>query len=594
MKTRLLVFFALLASITVFAGELPEGYWPLEKSQPILDKTKTITLNPDLSGLTAGESAAVSHLLQAGGILHRIYLESRHPEALVAARNLRGLNKADGNKATRNLLELYRLSKGPIVTTLDNKREAFLPVAPETPTRNVYPKGATREEIDAYLEKHPEERASILGERTVVRRNEPGAIEGDLRTLARHPVLDGIHPGLKQKLQSLMGQSEKHSFYAVPQSVAWATELISVHRLLNNAADAIEGDDAEFARFLRNRSRDLLSDDYESGDAAWDTGRFKRLNAQIGSYETYDDALYGVKAFMSLSLLKRNEEASAKMAEAIESIQLVEDSLPYEHHKRVRRDIPVGVYEVIADFGQSRGRNTATILPNDALFSRRYGRTILLRENIMRNETLFANAKAAFDAVVAEEFRDDLTSGGGFNRTLWHEVGHYLGVDRTRDGRTIDDALESTADSYEEMKADLVSLFAAPTLEAVGYYDEAGLTSLYAGGIRRTLQSVKPRREQAYQTMQLMQFNYFIDKGLITFDKKSGVLSIHYEKYPETVKSLLSEVLDIQYQGDKAKAEAFMDRWTEWKDDLHGVIAKQRRQSAQFRSVIVKYGALGE
>ena len=72
------------------------------------------------------------------------------------------------------------------------------------------------------------------------------------------------------------------------------------------------------------------------------------------------------------------------------------------------------------------------------------------------------------------------------------------------------------------------------------------------------------------------------------------MLSIHYEKYPETVKSLLSEVLDIQYQGDKAKAEAFMDRWTEWKDDLHGVIAKKRRESAQFRAVIVKYGALGE
>jgi hypothetical protein len=36
-----------------------------------------------------------------------------------------------------------------------------------------------------------------------------------------------------------------------------------------------------------------LSDDYESGDAAWVTGHFKTLNAQIGSYETYDDELYG-------------------------------------------------------------------------------------------------------------------------------------------------------------------------------------------------------------------------------------------------------------------------------------------------------------
>ena len=36
-------------------------------------------------------------------------------------------------------------------------------------------------------------------------------------------------------------------------------------------------DDEEFARYLRNRARDLLSDDYESGDAAWVTGHAGRV-----------------------------------------------------------------------------------------------------------------------------------------------------------------------------------------------------------------------------------------------------------------------------------------------------------------------------
>ena len=80
-------------------------------------------------------------------------------------------------------------------------------------------------------------------------------------------------------------------FTHVPYSVAYADELIKSFGLLNEAADAVEKDDEEFAKYLRNRARDLLSDDYESGDAAWVTGRFKNLNAQIGSYETYDDEL---------------------------------------------------------------------------------------------------------------------------------------------------------------------------------------------------------------------------------------------------------------------------------------------------------------
>jgi antirestriction protein ArdC len=51
------------------------------------------------------------------------------------------------------------------------------------------------------------------------------------------------------------------------------------------------------------------------------------------------------------------------------------------------------------------------------------------------------------------------TSDGNFYRTLWHEVGHYLGVDRTKDDRDLDEALQEDSSVLEEMKADLVSLF---------------------------------------------------------------------------------------------------------------------------------------
>ncbi len=122
----------------------------------------------------------------------------------------------------------------------------------------------------------------------------------------------------------------------------------------------------EFARFLRNRARDLLSNDYESGDASWVTGRFKNLNAQIGSYETYDDEFYGVKTFFSFCLLLSRQEETTALRQAMKGIQALEDSLPYKNHKKVREDIPVGVYDVVADFGQSRGGNTATILPNES------------------------------------------------------------------------------------------------------------------------------------------------------------------------------------------------------------------------------------
>jgi hypothetical protein len=256
---------------------------------------------------------------------------------------------------------------------------------------------------------------------------------------------------------------------------------------------------------------------------------------QFGSYETYDDSLLGIKAFYSASLLARDEVKSRALAAAMTELQSIEDALPYEHQKRVRSHIPVGVYNVVADFGQARGANTATILPNDADHARKYGRIVLIRNNILANPAIFANSKQRFDAVVASAFRDHLTIDGSFNRTLWHEIGHYLGVSLTADGRNLAEALAEYADLVEEMKSDLVSLHAAPTLLEIGYYDEQGLRAHYADGIRRTLQVVRPRPEQPYQNMQLMQFNYFMEHGLIERRGDSALLAVDYERYHEVV-----------------------------------------------------------
>jgi hypothetical protein len=275
-------------------------------------------------------------------------------------------------------------------------------------------------------------------------------------------------------------------------------------------------------------------------------------------------------------------------------LQEVENALPYDARKRVREDIPVGVYDVIADFGQARGMNTATILPNEAVFARRYGRTILLRANIMRSPEAFASAGGSWKAAVVDAFDADLGPDGDFYRTLWHEIGHYLGVDRDRQGRDLDVALQDNASALEEMKADLVSLFAARGLRERGYYDDARLRQVYAAGIRRTLQNVRPRRDQPYQTMQLMQMNYFLEKGLLDWDRGQQALVIRYERYHDTVASLLREVLALQHAGDKAASDRFIERYTAWSPELHEPLAEKMRAATPYRFRIVRYAALGE
>lgn len=608
------IFLVLVISMSTLAqtgsgkrvrGELPAGYWPIEKSQPIIDKTQTIRLAPDLSHLTPGERTAVEKLLQVGKIFQRLYEKQRHPEAIRSHADLVQLDKSLGSPAvTQNLLTLYRLNQGPIATTLENKREPFLPVEPVQPGKNVYPWGVKKEEIEAFLAANPDKRDEILHLRSVVRRNTKQNLADDVSRLNNNPALEFLHVGLKDKLQVLQGVKRTtkprprspQSFYALPYSVhySYADELVQAFQLLNEAADAVEKDDEEFARYLRNRARDLMSDDYESGDAAWITGRFKNLNAEIGSYETYDDELFGVKTFFAVSILATRQQETAALRQALKGLQAIEDSLPYGNHKKIREDIPVGVYDVVADFGQSRGGNTATILPNESYLARRYGRTILLRTNIMRDQNIFQGTSGNLQAAIGPEQAKELTNEGNFYRTLWHEIGHYLGVDRTKDNRDLDEALLDNASAMEEMKADLVALFAVPALRKQGYYTDAQARSVYAGGILRVLQNNKPRRDQPYNTMQLMQWNFFLENGLLTFDRSTGRMRVHYDKYHDTVRKLLTKVLDVQYQGDKAASDRFIDQYTTWDENLHGVIARNIREQQKYRFRVFKYAALGE
>ena len=146
-----------------------------------------------------------------------------------------------------------------------------------------------------------------------------------------HPVLDTLHPGLRARLAARAGPGRAST--PCPTRSRTPTSCEGV-RAADGAADDVAADDAELAGYLRNRARDLLSNDYESGDAAWVTGRFGRLNAQIGAYETYDDELFGAKAFFAVSLLLRDEAATAELRKALGGLQAIEDALPYDARTR--------------------------------------------------------------------------------------------------------------------------------------------------------------------------------------------------------------------------------------------------------------------
>ncbi|HSG64561.1 MAG TPA: NUDIX hydrolase, partial [Gammaproteobacteria bacterium] len=202
-------------------AQLADVYWDLDRSQPLLDRTLEITLAPDLGMLETNELEAVQRLLEAGAIVQRVYEAQLHPQALEAYEELNSRISSESPVALDNLQHLYRMFDGPIATTLENERVAFLPVRPEHPGKAVYPEGIGVAEVRGFLGSG---RAApgLLGERTVVRRATLPNLRQDIGSLQDYPVLATLHPGLSERLAQLVQQPDATVLYAVPYSVAWA------------------------------------------------------------------------------------------------------------------------------------------------------------------------------------------------------------------------------------------------------------------------------------------------------------------------------------------------------------------------------------
>jgi len=133
----------------------------------------------------------------------------------------------------------------------------------------------------------------------------------------------------------------------------------------------------------------------------------------------------------------------------------------------------------------------------------------------------------------------------------------------------LNEALSPWGSHYEEMKADLVSAFTSAHMNVNGEMSDEVFRSVQAASVLRVLQKNQPRtKEQPYQTMQLMQLNYFLEHGLLSYDPSSARLEIHYDRYNEVVSQMLGDVLNIQQQGDSQRAGEFIEKYISWTPEL--------------------------
>jgi hypothetical protein len=499
-------------------------------------KFKPVKMPFDSSGLTARENKMVEKLVDASGLLDCIYWRQSDPEGLKLYLSL----ASSTNPQDQLLREYLKIHGGRFDLIDDNK--PFVGASPAPPGRGFFPENLTKEQFDAYVAAHPDQKAALYNPQTIVRRN------GDaLETVAYH--------------------------------TAFREFLVPMAKDLRQAAEL--SDDPAFANFLRLRAHALLTDDYFPSDIAWLDLKNPKFDVIFAPYETYLDGLLGVKTSYGASVMIRNEEESRKLAvfqkyvpELQKSLPLAREDLPSKKGKQSPMEVVDAIYRA-GDLLHGY-QAVADNLPNDPRIHEQKGSKKIFWKNFMDarvNYVIVPIAKRLMPPAQASM----VTGEGTLEFVILHEISHGLGpaYARTAGGKT--DVREAFGPRYaglEESKADVTGMMCVKWLADHGAIPKEKLNGIYSSYLGETFRTIRFGIAEAHGAGAMMEFNFLAEQGAIRRDAATGLYEADYARMPAAIASLAKELLEQEATGDRARAEAWFKKYAVMPPELSASLAK--------------------
>jgi hypothetical protein len=497
-----------------------------------LARFKPVRMPYDASALSPRERQMVDQLVIALHQLENIFWRQSDPEGLAL---YKALEKADTPlaRSTRHYL-FVNGSRWDLV----NENEPFVGRQAMPPGHALYPADLTRAQVDAYVAAHPDRKALIFEPYTIVRR----------------------------KGADLIGVTYHDEFAAFIKPAAAA---------LRKAADL--ADDQAFAKFLRSRADALFTDDYYASDIAWLDLQNPKFDIIYAPYETYLDDLLGVKTSYGAAILIRNDVESQKLALYQKWVPDIQDVLPLAPADRpsVRGHVtPMEVMDAPLRAGDLRHgyQAVADNLPNDPRIHEQKGTKKIFFKNFMDarvNEVILPLAARIMDPAQAKR----ASAEGYLATTVMHEICHGLGPAFARvNGKNVSirEAIGRTFSALEEAKADVVGMLALRWLVDKGVLPQERLEEYYASELAGIFRTVRFGTGEAHGRAEMMEFNYYSEQG--AFVKANGRYRVDYTKIGAATARLAKELLEQEATGDRARADAWFNKYDKMPGDLKAVL----------------------
>jgi hypothetical protein len=504
-----------------------------------LAKFKRVEMPFTFEGMPAREKTEIRELIAASQELEDIYWRQNNPDDVALYNSIAG-----AKDPKLQALRRYLWINGSRFDQIEENRP-FYGTEPDPPGRHLIAPGLTRDEIEAYVKAHPAEKDAIYAERTIV------------EIATRNPL----------KLKT------------TPYHVRYRPWLERAATHLRNAAAA--SDDKAFARFLRDRATALLNDDYYPSDLEWVALKDPKVDVIFAPYETYLDDLLGVKTSYGTAVLVRNEAESQKLAVFQKYVPDVQDALPLDPADRPSKKghaTPMEVMDTPFRAGDLRHgyQAVADNLPNDPRIHEKVGSKKIFFKNFMDarvNDVILPLAKRVMRASDASKASAD----GTLTAVMMHEISHGLGSSFARiNGKQVDirEAIGPTYSGLEEAKADVTGMYGLKWLVDHGALPKERLEEYYASYVAGIFRTVRFGTAEAHGRAEMMEFNFLSERGAIVSDH--GLYAIDYTKIGDAIAAVTKELLEIEATGDRARAEAWFNKYDKMPADLHAALDRAK------------------
>ena len=433
--------------------------------------------------------------------------------------------------------------------------------------------------------------------------------------LASHPAqLSGLYPVAIQKDKNFCDQLAKESnaaelmdhfsvvvkgkqvgtYQAVPYNVAYRKDMEAIATELEATASDLDDSERAFRNYLRVTAESFRSNNWEPSNRAWAamSATNSKWYARIAPDEVYYEPC-AWKAGFALQLARINtaslawQQKLAPLKNEMEHELAVMAGAPYSA-RDVKFKVPDFI-DVILNAGDQRMNEGGAIgqsLPNWGSVAESSGRTVsmsnLFNDVDSNNSAIDVNA-AVFcsntNRFATPNSEDQLVT------SMLHEVAHNLGptTDYKLDGRTMVQAFGGPLGAtLEELKAETSSMFLVDWLKPKGFFNDERVRQIHTyqtswdfGHISRGMYTPDGKTLN-YSHLAAIQLGWMMDHGAMAWHvdqmaangKDKGCLEIDYDKLPQAIHSLETEVLQIKGQANKQRAEQLKAKYVDGTDDF--------------------------